>query len=122
MKKKCTCGTQIVGGLCSSWCDLVRPDETPPYTERSAEEPFTFDPYVYNPAGFWLLPKGVQYIPPQPPPLPAAKKPQPTLSAAGVADGTSADDRVCKCGNYIIKHKSVHVDAQAKAHFELGCF
>ncbi len=37
MKNKCTCGTQIVGGLCSSWCDLVRPaeaEEPEPDTER----------------------------------------------------------------------------------------
>lgn len=36
--KKCTCGTQIVGGLCSSWCDLVRPaeaEEPEPETEPS---------------------------------------------------------------------------------------
>jgi hypothetical protein len=119
MKKKCTCGTQIVGGLCSSWCDLVRPDETPPETERSAlkhlDESYIWavPRSVYNPGG--------QYSPPQFPQT-LTFKPKPTLSAAGVADGTSADDRVCKCGNYIIKHKSVHVDAQAKAHFELGCF
>lgn len=123
MKKKCTCGTQIVGGLCSSWCDLVRPDETPPETERSASEDAAYwapNGFSYNPSTFGGQP--VQYIPPQAPPLPAAKKPQPTPFGDGVANGTSTDDRVCKCGTYIIKHKGVHVDAQCKAHLELCCF
>ncbi len=55
MKKKCTCETQIVGGLCSSWCDTVRPDETPPETERSADD-WPTRPSVYNPAGIFSIP------------------------------------------------------------------
>jgi hypothetical protein len=35
MSNPCTCGVKFTGGLCSSWCDSLRPAEPEPSTERS---------------------------------------------------------------------------------------
>jgi hypothetical protein len=117
MKKKCTCGTQIVGGLCSSWCDLIRPDETPPETERSAREDW-IPPSVYNPG---LLRGSIFSIPytlgPLQPPQTLTFKPKPTP----FGDGTNALDKMCACREYIMRPGVVYNADDKGTHGTRAC-
>jgi hypothetical protein len=59
--KNCTCGVKFTGGLHSSWCDTLAPDEPEPDTLPS---PYV-DLVLYE--GQWLVvPAGAVFIPPTP--------------------------------------------------------
>lgn len=113
--KPCTCGVKFTGGLCSSWCDSLRPDEPVPDTEPR-----------YDGGLMSWLPQGAVFYSPfgstslhptQPARAPAKLKPQPTP----FGDGTNALDEVCVCGGYIMRPGKVYRAADNSMHGTRVC-
>jgi hypothetical protein len=104
MTAPCTCGVKFTGGLCSSWCDSLRPAEPEP----PAQPEDTLATWL--PSGFLLKPwPGYKLTGPTLQAQPAAQTPgKPQATAA--ADGTHALDVVCQCGRFIVKISKSHHD------------
>jgi hypothetical protein len=116
MSNPCTCGVKFTGGLCSSWCDSLRPAEPEPAAERGKPH---FNPMFLT--HFYAPPQAVPVWPgynmgPQPA-APTPGKPQ----ATPFGDGTHADDELCSCGCYIMRPNKNYFASDSSIHGTRAC-
>jgi hypothetical protein len=105
--KNCTCGVKFTGGLHSSWCDTLAPDEPEPDTLPS--------PYVDIQIP-WITGQFASNFSARYKQAPAKPAPKATPGA----DGTRATDVICKCGAYIVNARHGYYDGQL-IHYDAGC-
>lgn len=100
---KCTCGVKFTGGLCSSWCDSLRPDEPAPDTQPDRAKLY-FGTFI-SPS--WAAARSAR----------AKSNPAPTP----YGDGTNALDEVCVCGCYIMRPDKNYVPPDGSLHGTRAC-
>jgi hypothetical protein len=89
MTGPCTCGVKFTGGLCSSWCDSLRPAEPEPAAERGKPH---FNPMFLT--HFYAPPQAVPVWPGYN--MGPFTQPPPQGQAVFIVDRVSASGATCE--------------------------